>query len=262
MKLRILSDTHLDDYGNYNTVISKINCAFGSISSDEILILPGDLGIVCDKNGIFNIELEKFLRFLKAKWKHIILVPGNTEYHGIDNATSLVYTEELLKKKCEELDINYLQKNIMKIDDTYVIGCTLWKYTSMKEWNKLSIEDKKIFKVNENYKMQYVDHLEWINNILNEIRDVNGKAIIITHYPPITTYRGLLFKWEGEDGLTHTSTHIEHFIWCHRENIKAWICGHIHDKSYMEIAGVPIYLNSMGEEDENYKLGNGLINLK
>jgi len=261
MKLRILSDTHLEDYGNYNTIISKINCAFGVISSDEILVLPGDLGIVCDINGGFNIEFEKFLRFLRAKWRHIILVPGNTEYHGISDASSLEYTEQLLKKKCEELDINYLQKGVMKIDDTYVIGCTLWKYTSMKEWKKLPKTDREIFGVNENYKMQYVEHLEWINGMLNDIKTEKGKVIIITHYPPVTTYRGLMFQWEDDKGVKHSSTHIEHFIWCHRDIIKAWICGHIHDKSYMEVAGVPVYLNSMGEENENYKLENGLINL-
>ena len=257
MKLRILSDTHLN--GNYNQVISKINCAFGAICPNEILVLPGDLGEVCDDNGVFNIELEKFLRFVKAKWNHVILVPGNTEYHGILNYESLEKTEEILKKKCEELNIHYLQKGIVKVDDTYVIGCTLWKYTTMKEWQKLPFEDREIFEVNENYKLQYVDHLEWINKVLNEIKEINGKAVVITHYPPITTYKGLMFKWIEDDGEIHKSTHIEHFIWCHRETIKAWVCGHIHDKSYMEIATIPVYLNSMGEQDENYKLQKGLI---
>lgn len=261
MKLRVLSDTHLEGYENYNTIIAKVNCTFGEIDPNEVLILPGDLGMVCDEEGIFNPELEKFLRFLRAKWQYIIIVPGNTEYHGITDFSSLEKTEELLKKKCEELNIFYLQKNVMMIDDVYVIGCTLWKYATLKEWNKLPEEDRKIFSVSENYNTQYVDHLEWINNILAEIKATGKKAIIITHYPPITTYKGLMFKWEDDDGVEHKSTHIEHFIWCHRDTIKTWICGHIHDKSYMEIATVPVYLNSMGEADENYKLQKGLINL-
>lgn len=262
MKLRILSDTHIDPIeGNYSLVISRINCTFGDISPDEILILPGDLGYVTDDKGKMTREYENFLRFVKTKWNHVILVPGNTEYHGLIDPISLKVTEEVLKNKCQELNINYLQKDIMKIDDVYVLGCTLWKFSSLKEWKELPFEDRKIFEENEAYRLQYVDHLEWLNEQLLEIKKMNGKALVITHYPPITTYKGIEFKWVDDDGVTHTSDHIEHFVWEYRDNIKAWICGHIHDNTFREVAKVPVYINAMGEMDESYKLNSGLIDI-
>jgi predicted phosphohydrolase len=259
MKLRILSDTHIEGYnGDYSRVIAKINCIFGDIGSDEILVLPGDLGFVTDEEGNINPDYEKFLRFAKTKWTHVILVPGNTEYHGMTSPESLKITEEILKSKCKELGIHYLQKDIMKIDDTYVLGCTLWKFSSQKEWKELPREDREIFEQNEAYKMMYVDNLEWLYKTLEKIKEEGGKALVITHYPPVTSYKGLKFKWE-KDGIVHYSDHIQHFMWMFKDTIKAWVCGHVHDKSFMEIAHVPVYLNSMGEADENYKLGEGLV---
>jgi predicted phosphohydrolase len=262
MKLRILSDTHIDPYEkNYSVVISRINCTFGDISRDEILILPGDLGYVTDDKGVITNEYDNFLRFVKTKWRHVILVPGNTEYHGITDSSSLKVTEEVLKKKCEELGIHYLQKDIMKIDDVYVLGCTLWKFTNPKEWKELPFEDREIFTKNEFYRLQYVDHLEWLNEQLMEISKLGKEAIVITHYPPMTNYKEIQFKWVDEQGIIHYSDHISHFIWEYRKTIKAWICGHVHDNTFREIAKVPIYINAMGEMNESYKLADGLINI-
>jgi predicted phosphohydrolase len=259
MKLRILSDTHLEGYeGDYSRVISKINCTFDNVSADEVLVMPGDLGMVTNEDGEINPSYEKFLRFVKTKWNHVILVPGNTEYHGMTNINSLVITEDVLKKVCDGLGIHYLQKDIMKIDDTYVLGCTLWKFTNQKEWKELPEEDREIFMDNEIYKMSYVDNLEWMYDTLTKIKTEGGKALVVTHYPPITSYKELKFKWY-KDGEVHYSDHIQHFMWMFKDTIKAWVCGHVHDKSFIEIAHVPVYLNSMGESDENYKLSEGLV---
>lgn len=260
MKVRVLSDTHLESYDDFTRVIAKINCKFGEICSREILVLPGDLGYVCDKDGNFNPEYEKFLRFVRAKWNYVVIVPGNTEYHGMRNFESLVETEALLEKKCKELDITYLQKGVAKYGDYFFVGCTLWSFTSQKEWNKLKQEDRDIFMDNGIYRMSYVDHLEWLDSILKELKRMGEKAVVITHYPPMTSYKKIEFKWE-KDGVMHESDHIQHFMWEYKDVIKTWICGHVHDRHSLKDASVEVFINSMGEADESLKMNNGIINL-
>jgi hypothetical protein len=92
MKIRILSDTHLESYtGEYDPehhtvnpslekLIKKLNETITDVTKDEILVLPGDLGMVTNSDGTFNPDYEKLLHYFKSRWENVIVVPGNTEY--------------------------------------------------------------------------------------------------------------------------------------------------------------------------------------
>lgn len=262
MKVRILSDTHLESYdGDYSRATAKIECTCPENDREEILVLPGDLGYAIEKNGEFNPEYEKFLIFLKSKWQYIVLVPGNTEYQGMPNFESLVATEAALELKCQELGINFLQKGVIKVDDYFFVGCTLWSFISSKEWRNLKKEDKKIFMDKEIYRLSYVDNLEWLNSILTQLQKDDSKCVVVTHYPPMTTLQKLECKWKDDDGVKHSSSHIEHFAWTYKDTIKAWICGHVHEVQAKEVGNVPIFMNPMGESDESLKFSSGLVEI-
>jgi predicted phosphohydrolase len=275
MKIRILSDTHLESYtGEYDAehhtvnpslekLINKLNQTIQHVSKSEVLVLPGDLGMVTDKNGKFNPDYEKLLHYFKSRWEHIVIVPGNTEYQGLEEFESLIITEDVLEAKCKEMGIIYLQKGVVKINEYYFVGCTLWSYIDRKEWKNMKEADKEIFVKMVIYKAQYVDHLEWLNNILTVLKEQGQKAVVITHYPPVTEAKNPSYSWTAPDGTKHKCNHMEHFIWCHKDAIKAWICGHVHDKHFIENSKVPVYINSLGEswEKDNIDLMSSPIEL-
>lgn len=282
MKLRVLSDTHVDTLPNNDDsiefVIEKINNLIPTCNScsEEILVLPGDLGIVSDMEMNFNARYEKLLYYFKSRWTYIVIVPGNTEYHGFVSGETLPGTDSVLKTKCEEMGIVYLQKGVAKIDDLFFVGCTMWTYPTQEEWKTTNKIDKKIFKTLNMYRTLHVEHLEWLNDILNELANQNEKAVVITHYPPQTNTTKPVFKVStgekvevitesGEVVVSETKnvSYIDNFIMKHADTIKLWICGHIHDKHHMEKCGVKIYVNSMGEYDEvgKHRMESGLIEI-
>lgn len=275
MKLRVLSDTHIESYdGKYNVewhnqhpefdkIIEKLNHLIPSVDKDEVLVLPGDLGIVADMEANFNPAYEKLLHYFKSRWDYIVIVPGNGEYHGVDNMETLVITENVLSEKCKEMGIIYLQKGVAKIDNYFFVGCTLWKYLTPKEWKEMKKIDKEIFLHPIMVKAFYVDHLTWMDEILTELNNQGQKAVVITHYPPETMAKNPKFKYvmdHGENPAYHN--HIDTFIHKHNETIKLWICGDRHDVHRLDKCGVPIYLNALGESwDKHAKPNQGLIEI-
>jgi Icc-related predicted phosphoesterase len=108
-----------------------------------------------------------------------------------------------------------------------------------------------------NYREEYVDNLTWLNEILIELNKQNQKAIVITHYPPMTDVMNPKYKLDNE-----YVSHLDVFLNEHHETIKLWICGHVHDKHLMEKSKVKIYINSVGESHEHgNKLESGVVNL-
>lgn len=257
MKVRVLSDTHLETYitsegCDIEKVISRINDLVHQVDPEEVLILPGDLGMVVSMEENFNCYYEKLLHYFKSRWNYIIIVPGNTEYHGMVSGETLPFTENMLEKKCKEMGIIYLQKGVVKIDDLFFVGCTLWTYPTQKEWKEIHKTDKKIFKEMVNYRMLHVEHLEWLNDILQELENQNEKAVVISHYPPESHNKNPKIK---------KMNHVDAFVDKHSKVIKMWICGHIHDKHHLEKSGVPVYVNSMGESGEYHLMEPGLIEI-
>lgn len=271
MKIRILSDTHLETYnGKYDEkhkvqnptfekLVAKIESKMPRPCKKEVLVLPGDLGMVVE-DGKFNPLFERFLKYLKTKWRYIIIVPGNTEYHGITSFETFNITNKMLKDKCKELGIIFLQKGVVMIDDYFFVGCTLWEYISSKDWKMLKDADKEIFMDKDVYRSEYVDNLEWLHSILTELHKQNKKAVVITHYPPNADLKNPKYTVKV-DGVKKVVNHIDKFLLTHNDTIKVWICGHIHDTSFMEKVKVPIYINPVGEsfEKDTKKFGSGLI---
>ncbi len=271
-KVRILSDTHLETYnGKYDQLRDKKNPNFEELikiiekripqnDKKEVLVLPGDLGYVVDENGGFSKDMEKLLKYCKSRWNIVILVPGNTEYHGIRSFETFITTEEMLKEKCKELGVIYLNKGVCMIDDCFFVGCTLWSYINSKEWKELKEQDKDIFINMDIYRRMYIDNLEWLNEVLfaiedrNYIKNTKHKAIVITHYPPETEMKNPSFYIKDEDGKKIKVNHVDKFIDLHKSTIKGWVCGHIHDEveidSLKKKIKVPLYTNSSGESFE------------
>lgn len=272
LKIRVLSDTHLETYdgknGNpsFEELVKLIQKKIPVNDKKEVLVLPGDLGYVVDENGGFSESMKKLLQYCKSRWNIVILVPGNTEYHGVRSFETFITTEKMLEEKCKELGVIYLNKGVCMIDEHFFVGCTLWSYINSKEWKGLKEQDKDIFTNMDIYRRMYIDNLEWLNEILTAIEDRNylhnikHKAIVITHYPPETEVKNPSYTIE-ENGKKTKVDHVNKFIDLHKGVVKGWICGHIHDETLVKKIKVPLYINSVGESFEVSHLKSGLFEI-
>ena len=114
MKLQLLSDLHLETHPNF-----EVAPAPGA----DLLVLAGDIGSYQAGSRLADslYGLERFSP--RHGWPTPVLyLPGNHEYDNDDFDAA----HARLRETCEELDIRWLESEVMLIDGVRFIGSTLW----------------------------------------------------------------------------------------------------------------------------------------
>jgi predicted phosphodiesterase len=106
MKIRLLSDLHLEFYDN-----PKIYATQG----EDVLVLAGDVHAGIHKTAT---ALTKFY----AQQKNIVYLPGNHEYYG----TSIAEFDHAIGNVARDLGICLLNPGMVKLGSVTFIGATLW----------------------------------------------------------------------------------------------------------------------------------------
>ena len=177
MKVRIWSDLH----------ISGASLPFDESHSDEVLVIAGDTA-----NSLHGVI--DFLNFVSPLFKAVITIAGNHEYYGSFPVDQ--FTEEVRNKVPS--NVHFLDANSVKIDDVTFIGATLW--TNFDGGDPVVIEcavrginDFRLIKVDDDTKISP----DWmirrcirdLNFIREECKRVEGKKVIVTHFPMVREYQ-------------------------------------------------------------------------
>ncbi len=116
MRLQLISDLHLERQTDFQTVAAP---------DVDLLVLAGDVGsyqagsrLVTDDFGLGRFSPKRD----GAPWSRVLYVPGNHEYDGIDFATA----HARLRQTCEDLGIEWLDREEIVIGDVRFLGTTLW----------------------------------------------------------------------------------------------------------------------------------------
>jgi predicted phosphohydrolase len=259
MKFRVLSDIHSDYYQglwlekeqthqpNVDKLIEKLNAMYPVIEDDEILLLGGDLGIVMTPQKKISETYVSILKYLRSKWKSIIMIPGNHEYYY---AKHIKIVDAILRKLCEELDIYFLQKDILEFKGFTFVGCVLWSDLSYNDWIKFNPKMRMLFNNYKAYKQQYHDNLSWLTMTLKNLR-ARDKVIVMTHYPPIPDLIHPKLLNSSRIRVTALTNDLSSQILKHELCPAYWICGHSHEKMKVEKFGIQFYLNPLGRYFED-----------
>lgn len=258
MKFRILSDIHSDYYqgihfeksNTYQPTLDKLtdllNAKYPIIEDDEVLILGGDLGIVMNSQKQISETYVSILKYLRSRWKTIIMIAGNHEYYY---AKSTKIVDTLLRSLCEELDIYFLQKDILEFKGFTFVGCVLWSDLSYNDWLKFNPKMRNLFNNYKAYKQHYQDNLSWLTTTLKNLR-ARENVIVMTHYPPIPDLiHPKLFK-DPKVRITALTNDLSSVILKHELCPRFWICGHSHERMQLEKFGIQFYLNPLGRHFE------------
>jgi len=91
----------------------------------DLLVLAGDVGsyqagsrLVTDDFGLGRFSPRRD----GAAWRRVLYVPGNHEFDGLEYAP----TYERLRRTCDALGIEWLDREVVTIDGVRFIGTTLW----------------------------------------------------------------------------------------------------------------------------------------
>lgn len=214
VRIQYASDIHL----NYRP--SKFRKIIKPVG--DILILAGDTG------HPFRDTYIKFLGWCSKKFKYVVVVAGNHEYHG----SSLKKGRQKLKKICRNFDhVYFLDKNSLEIEEYQlaILGTTLWAHipkkrsfdVRMKISDFRSIEGFDIDIENELYRK----NREWLDNTISEYRNNKPeyKVVIATHHAPVPEitsapeHRGKITNCAFASDCTDIM-----------EGVDVWIYGHTH----------------------------------
>jgi len=106
MKIRLLSDLHLEFYDNPSIYQSQ---------GEDVLVLAGDVHAGIHKTAG---ALAKF----HAEQKNIVYLPGNHEYYG----TSIAEFDRAIGTVARDLGIHLLNPGMVQLQSVTFIGATLW----------------------------------------------------------------------------------------------------------------------------------------
>jgi UDP-2,3-diacylglucosamine pyrophosphatase LpxH len=249
MKIRLISDLHYDKYDDIQELFEKLNVYFSKINPDEeILIVAGDIGFATEKNTEGETVLRKgyieVLKYLKSRWKYIILIPGNHEYYT--STVPIVKTNDLISNECEKMGIEFLNKDIVEMFGITFIGCTLWSPMTEKAYAKLNKKNWSFIEY-ENLISLHDEHKKWLENTLekyNSKNTYNEKIIVITHYLP--SPKLIHYKYN------HYQPPIEKSAYCsdlskicgkYDHLMRFWFYGHSHMSVFRRLYNTCLYFN-------------------
>jgi predicted phosphohydrolase len=227
MRIQIASDFHLD---------SHTPATFPQIDPvGDILALVGDIG------NPYHHSYWDFICPLVAKYRHVLLVPGNHEYFG----HTIRETNQLLRKKCKEFGILLLVRSSIIIDDIRFIGATLWNAPTKEDYDFYVQHRKPELWINnmthEKYQRMHKNDCKFIEGELQKDRTI--PTVVLTHYPPIKD------PYILKNG-TAPSMRVPDLPHILQSPVRIWICGHSHINGSFTRNGIRIVSNCYGYPSE------------
>lgn len=247
MKLRIISDLHLESHSNY-TLPEMVD------DHKQVLILAGDTLPFClfDKK-----EYSKFFKDITERFKHVIYIPGNHEYyHGDIVESEKLFLKTLSKKKFN--NFSYLNKGIIELEGIKIIGSCLWTginngdplamalyYKGMNDF--FAIKNGKFRLTPEVVRSTYLNHLEYIKDNIEE------GSVIITHHAP--SHKSITKQYVGDSLNPFFYNELDEMIMDTKPAL--WVHGHTHSSLNYRIENTRVicnpkgYKNFYGNDSEN-----------
>lgn len=234
MRVAYCSDIHYDIWFEQTrknpNIINDCNA--------DVLILGGDIF----EYGIWSEFFHsKIIDMLCDRFKYVIMIDGNHEFYGIEFESDIAY--DLLKNTPK--NFKYLRNESVDIDGITFYGGTFW--TSPENWNpieefdiKANINDFKHIKGMTNKRL-IESHNEFLENLM--CIQTKNDIVVISHYPP--TEMSIDDRYLGHVTNSYFCNPY-YYEFCDSEQIKHWVCGHVHHRHDFELGNIKGHCNPIG----------------
>lgn len=235
MKVRVLSDLHLEGKQGYNNRFNE----WSSYNGEDVLVLAGDIAV----SGKQLAEALDY--FISQGFEQIVYTAGNHEYyhHSRDEHT-------VLKEVCKARGIHFLDANeIIKIQDVSFFGGTLWTCfgydpiatsTAMRYINDFRVvKDWTPAKAVQEFERQsqFIKHA---------YETTKGKKCIVTHFLPATECVAERYKSDNVEFILNKYFANDLGSWIETLEDTTWLFGHTHDSMDFMINNTRLVSNPLG----------------
>lgn len=269
-RLYYISDTH---HERLNAFRSNDLNVFASNKKDvrSFLALCGDIG------DPYEESYANFIARHAKRFEHVFILAGNHEYwvkkHTMDEVENQIRLVVNAFK-----NVTFMYKDQFVIDDTIIIGCTLWSPIDKraaffsKDFRNIMVADKtvnfgkRMLKFTEVAEM-HTDYKTWIEQRLREISIENlelanpppgfdplptgfshakiptKNVIVLTHHAPSHEMIDRSTYNDDEFLPQMYASSCEHLF---KSPLIGWISGHTHDCRTIMINGIPSMSNCYG----------------
>jgi predicted phosphodiesterase len=218
---------------------SDIHLEFGSLglpdNNADIIIAAGDIGVY-----------DQGIEWLLSLKKPVVYVAGNHEFYNHEYRDTM----RMLKEKCANTNIHFLENNTFKYNGVRFLGCSLWTDLfiegeapaavldkSLNDFRKIRFEEGKFNPVQ--FTALHKHSKAWLAKAL--ARPFKGKTVVVTHHTPT--------HWSWND----SPNAVKKLAYCndlkplfHKHDISAWFHGHTHSIGDYRIEDARILSNTRG----------------
>lgn len=211
--------------------------------SADVLLLAGDIGNV---NSLKSRETYlDFLKEMKLRYKHILLVPGNHEFHGeskfgVSKKSHRNETLDRLNDVCLNTGATLLTKKTIDIDSIAFSGCTLWTHL-----DRHLEPNRTIFADRLDYLEEFYHDYFWL---ISELKNPVTKRVVITHHLPTFSLRHPCYKKYATIQSAYYTELIDKFV---LNNVALWVCGHTHERMEVQKGNVTLVVNPIPDGETN-----------
>lgn len=252
MKFRIMSDIHLDaNFGWKAPTMADDN--------EQVLIVAGDAAVV------MNVMREEtffdyFWEDAVERFKKVLFVPGNHDYYR----GNIHEQDDVYRKRLSNIGVDFLQCDIITIDDVKIAGCTLW--TDFDKHNDYAMNtlfprymrDAQVIKgAKDKVTAQEIleihkEHAKFLEYAAMTTQEY--KNVLITHHLPNEEF--VHRRWKNDQGNCFFRAHIDNH-WLGMFNLV--VCGHTHDNRRFNIGEADCVINPKGYGTENMDFDPRLV---
>ncbi|MCH8622784.1 metallophosphoesterase [Undibacterium sp. TS12] len=244
MRLQILSDLHLDIWGDSVPIYDT------SISKPDAVVLAGDIH-----------KGDKAVAWAERQFAGIpvLYVHGNHEAYG----KNLEDMQADIARACKaSSNVHFLDSGEFKLGDIRFVGATLWtdfclfgeeqRYLAMQEAAEVMADYERICLASDGYrKLQPADtalmharQKSWLCKQLDS--PFHGKTVVITHMAP--SMQSVALRYAEDLSSAAFASNLEQLA----ARADLWIHGHMHDSFDYRLGTCRVICNPCG-----YPLRNG-----
>jgi len=243
MKIKILSDLHLEFLGNQPQQYLK------QIKYDDqtdVLVVAGDVGYP------FESHYKQFFDFVSQHFSKTFVIAGNHEHYNSNVKINemIMHLRGFFQKYN---NITFLENNMEIYQGVTFIGTTLWSHISNPQYkiNDTNMIHDLTVKEYNHYNERAVEYLDGC------LSANKSKIVVITHHLPLDQLTDP--KYKNPILLKYNqwfSNQLDKLVGKHQNKISCWIYGHTHMASDQSLNGMRYVCNPIGYPSENIGIKN------
>jgi hypothetical protein len=260
LRFRVLSDLHLEFRATPQALWQQLDgllpyfrdprSILNAQAGREVMCLCGDLGVPVKADRSLNEDYVALLKMFVQRWPRTVFIAGNHENYWASpdlpvGAAKREHTLQICHQAAAESGAQFLHKSSVVLDDTELLGCTLWSDIADNAFWSMN-DSYYVFGSPMTYKDAFREELSWLQASLRASKA--RRVVVLTHHLPSLDLIHPRFR--SSKITSGFATDLNSIIAEHAQKARIWFCGHSHESCEVQRDGVQLALSPLGYPHE------------